>query len=348
MKIIFATHEGVPLYRGGPYIKMIETKKQLESRGIETCYFDMWKANEQLADCDLVHLFGANFAVYNLARNLKSRNIKFVVNPIFYTRRSPAFVRQITRIDKLTRKYFRGLWWDYGFTREICEWAEMVLPNTIAEGDIIADGMGVPKSKFKVIHNGVSKEFMDGDPALFKKQYGLENFILNVGHIGPKRKNMLALVRALQKIDHPAVLIARVMNTGEAKAVVEKIKHSKNILLIEGLPNNSPLLASAYAACDVFAMPSQFETPGRAALEAALAGAKIVITPHGGTKDYFENIAEYVNPYSIDDIKQKIEKALNKPKTNLLKEHIRKNFLWEKITQDTIDVYNKVLDIEPE
>jgi len=43
------------------------------------------------------------------------------------------------------------------------------------------------------------------------------------------------------------------------------------------------MLASAYAACDVFVLPSMFETPGIAALEAGLAGAKIVITKYGGT-----------------------------------------------------------------
>ena len=38
------------------------------------------------------------------------------------------------------------------------------------------------------------------------------------------------------------------------------------------LDHHDPLLASAYAAARVFALPSWFETPGLAALEAALAG----------------------------------------------------------------------------
>ena len=343
MNIIFATHEGVPLYRGGPYVKMHQTREILQQQGISVSFFDMWNANKQLADCDLVHIFGANFAVYNLARNLKSRGIRYVVNPIFFTRRSPGFVRMITGVDKMTRKFFRGMWWDYGFTREICEWSEKILPNTIAERDIIADGMGIPKSRFTVIHNGVSKSFTDGDPAIFKKEYGLENFILSVGHIGPERKNMLAFVHALKKIDHPVVIIARIMNTGEAAAVLKEIEQNKNILLIEGLPNTSPLLASAYAACDVFAMPSQYETPGRAALEASLAGAKIVITPHGGTKDYFGDMADYVDPYSVEDIQNRIQSALKRPKSDTLKNHIHKNFIWEKIAKDTMNVYEAVL-----
>ena len=38
--------------------------------------------------------------------------------------------------------------------------------------------------------------------------------------------------------------------------------------------HDDPLLASAYAAARVFALPSWFETPGLAALEAALAGRR--------------------------------------------------------------------------
>jgi len=348
MKIVFATHDGVTLHRGGPYVKIANTHKSLEAIGVDVRYMNYWEVAQEFKNCDLVHLFGANFAVYNLARNMKVDKVKFVVNPIFYTRRSARVVRAITTVDKLTRKVMRGVWWDYGFTRDICNWAELVLPNTIAEGEIISQGMGVPEEKFQVIHNGVSGEFIDADPTLFKKEYGLENFILTVGHMGPDRKNVLSLVRALSQIDHPAVFIGRKMHTGETFQILKEAAQNKNLLILDELPNHSPLLASAYAACDVFALPSKFETPGRAALEAALAGAKIVITPHGGTKDYFEDMAEYVDPYSTESIRKGIEKALNAPKNPTLREHIKNNFTWEKIALDTLEVYKRVLGVKRE
>ena len=79
------------------------------------------------------------------------------------------------------------------------------------------------------------------------------------------------------------------------------------------------------------------------ALEAGLAGARIVITPHGGTKDYFQEMAHYVNPYSIEDIRTGIEQALNAPRDDGLKNHIQNNFLWKDVAQMTSDVYRKVL-----
>ena len=93
------------------------------------------------------------------------------------------------------------------------------------------------------------------------------------------------------------------------------------------MDNDSPMLSSAYASCNTFALPSLYETPGIAALEAGLAGAKIVITPYGGTKDYFKDMAIYSDPYSVDSIKKSIEDSLNKPKDDKLKKHIEQNFL---------------------
>jgi glycosyltransferase involved in cell wall biosynthesis len=103
------------------------------------------------------------------------------------------------------------------------------------------------------------------------------------------------------------------------------------------------LLASAYSACDVFVLPSQYETPGISALEAALAGAKIVITPFGGTRDYFGNNAVYVDPTSVEDIAKGIQTALGKGKDAELREHIRKEFTWNKVGEKTKQAYEHVL-----
>lgn len=344
MKILFATYEGVTLYRGGPYVKIIESRRHLEALGVQVGLFDLWSGEEGLAGYDLVHLFGGNLAVYNLARNLKSRGIPYVVNPIFFTRHRIPLVRTVSAIDRLGRRWVPGLWWDYGFTRDICAWAEAVLPNTQAEARLIEKGLGIPAGKIQVIPNGVSARFLEGDAHLFERRYGLKNFILTVGHMGPPRKNILSLVRALAQIDHPAVIIARTMNMGETPQILKEARRNPRLLIIDGLDHQSDLLAAAYAACDVFVLPSQFETPGRAALEAGLAGAPVVITPHGGTRDYFADMAGYVNPKSVKSIRRGIEQALQQPRSDRLREHIRANFLWEKVAEKTMQTYRKVLN----
>ncbi len=342
MKICFATYEGVPIAKGGPYIKIIECKKELEKLGHEVELFNMWSSVDKIKNFDVIHLVGSNLSIYGFARNLFYNKIKFLVEPVFFSTHSPNYLKRVNSIDKFTRKYFPGLWFDYGFIRDICNWSELVLPNTTEERNLISSGFNIPEKKFRIIPNGVSERFLNADPDLFYKKYGLKNFILNVGHIGPKRKNVLALVKALDKINHPAVIIGKMLDTGESDEVKHLIQKNKNILLIDELENNSQLLASAYAACDTFVLPSLFETPGIAALEAALSGAKIVITPYGGTKDYFKNMAEYVEPISIESIQKGIEKSLNAPKTNSLQNFVKDNFLWQKVAQRSLEIYKSL------
>ncbi len=337
MKICFATYEGVPLAKGGPYIKIMECKNHLEKLGHEVELFNMWTSADKLKDFEIVHLVGSNFSIYGLARNLFYQKTKFIVEPVFYSSHSCKYLNRVNSADKIIRKFVPGLWLDYGFIRDICEWSQKILPNTSEEKNLISKGFNISENKFAVLYNGVSERFLDSDPDIFYKKYGIKNFILNVGHIGAKRKNILTLVKALEKIDHPSVIIGKVLNTNESEEVKKIIQRNKNILLIEELENDSPLLASAYAACDTFVLPSLFETPGIAALEAALSGAKIVITPFGGTKDYFQNMAEYVEPTSINSIKNGIEKSLNSKKSDKLHNFIKENFLWEKIAVKSLE-----------
>ncbi|OGU77763.1 MAG: hypothetical protein A2V93_10835 [Ignavibacteria bacterium RBG_16_34_14] len=342
MKICFATHEGVILSRGGPYTKIMEVREKLIQKGIEVDLFNMW--HPKLNAYDLVHLISSGFSVYNLARNMRSSKVRFIVEPVFFSTHSASFLKIFSKLDKITRKVSRGIWFDYGFTRDICEWAVKVTPNTSEELNLISEAFSIPKEKFKIIHNGVSDRFLNADPSLFEKEFGIKNFILCVGHIGAARKNIPSLVKALSKINHPAVFIGKIIDSNESEKVLKEAGNNKNLKIIEAMDNNSPMLASAYAACNTFVLPSLYETPGITALEAGLAGTKIVITPYGGTKDYFNDMAVYVNPYSVDSIKEGIEKTLNKPKDDKLKEHIKQNFLWNKIADETINLYNEVLN----
>ena len=98
-------------------------------------------------------------------------------------------------------------------------------------------------------------------------------------------------------------------------------------------------MRSAYAACKVFVLPTWFETPGLAAMEAALAGANLVVTREGSTREYFKEFAEYVNPASVPDIRDKILRALGKTKRPDLARLVRERYVWEKAAQDHIRLY---------
>jgi len=339
--VYMTTYHAVSILHGGPRTQITETARHLERLGIGVRFFDPWTPFRPQAG-DLVHLFAANMGTYHIAREIRVLGVPLVVSPITYTSHSTAFVRRALAASRMVQKVGPGVWTDYALCADICSWAERVLPNTADEADLITGGYGIAAARVRVVPNGVDARFADGDPDLFRKAYGLDKFILNVGHIGHARKNVLKLIRALGAIDHPAVIIGRIIKGPYGDACVKEASKHKHIRLIDGLGNDSAMLASAYAACDVFALPSLFETPGIAALEAGLAGAKVVITPHGGTKEYFGDMAVYVDPHDEQAIRLGIERALAAPRGTQLKQHIAGNFLWEHVAVKTAEAYKEI------
>ncbi|OPX25691.1 MAG: hypothetical protein B1H05_03470 [Candidatus Cloacimonas sp. 4484_140] len=343
MRIFLTSYQSIMLNKGGPTYKLLQLQKALQHREIDAKLFDMWDTDMKLGNDDLVHIFNASISTFSLAKNLVVNSAKYVVNPIFYSNHSAQKIHLYRMLEAPFRKIFKRTYSDYFFTKYICDNAEMVLPNTRDEGNLLCGALGVKREKLEVIQNGVEERFAHADPSIFEKKYGLKDFILYVGHLGPFRKNGLNIIRALQKIDHPSVIIADILNNEEGAACREEIGKSKNITYIKWLKHDNPIFASAYAACHTFILPTRYETPGRAALEAGLAGANIVITPYGGTREYFEQFAEYAEPASIHSIIKATKKALEKKKDSALKDHIRKNFLWDKIAQQTVEMYKRVL-----
>ena len=290
MTVHFAGYQALSILHGGPRTQVTETMRHLQEQGIVTRPFDPWSPFRPLPG-DLFHLFAANIGTYHLAREIHTLGLPLFVSPLTYSTHTAAFVRRLLSVSRLAQKAGAGIWTDYALCADILSWAACVLPNSHAEGALVAEGYGVPEQKITVVPNGVDERFASADPRLFKKTYGLEDVILNVGHIGHTRKNVLTLIRALATIDHPAVIIGRIIKSPYGDACVREAARHKHILLIDGLLNDGELLASAYAASRVFVLPSLFETPGIAALEAGLAGANIAITKYGGTQEYFGAMA---------------------------------------------------------
>jgi glycosyltransferase involved in cell wall biosynthesis len=344
MKVVMAGYQAISILHGGPSTQVLGTARYLADHGVEVEFFDPW-SRFRTEGRDLFHLFAANIGTYHLAREIHGLGLPLVVSPIVYSNHAPAFVRSALRVSRLLRRAGPGVWTDYLFTADICGWASGLLPNSMAEGDLICRGYGVDPARITMVPNGVDERFASADPGLFRKSYGIENFILNVGHVGHGRKNVLNLIRALGQIDHPSVIIGRIIRGPYGDACVREAANHRQILLLGGLENQSDLLASAYAACDVFVLPSQFETPGIAALEAGLAGAKIVITPYGGPREYFGAMATYVEPSSVESIRRGIEEQMGKPKGPGLKEHIRRNYLWPAVAERTAKAYRAVLGL---
>lgn len=341
MKVILGSFSSISLLGGGVNTQVRSLARALKETDIEVELFDPWK-KYHLQQYAFFHLFGAHNGTFHLGRTIKNLNMKLVLTPVFFSRRNYLVLRFAAKIGQLIRKS-GGVWTEHQFCKELCHLADLILVNTDEEKKLICKGLGVPEEKTSKLPNGADSSFYFASKDLFINRYGIKDFVLYVGHIGLGRKNLLPLLKILSKKRITTVLIGPVLNTPHARRCLEIISSSPTIKLITGLPSESELLGSAYAACDTFILPSFYETPGLAALEAGLAGAKICITRFGGTKEYFGKYAVYLDPRSTKSIENAVENCMNRPKTDELKQHIYQNFTWEKCSQILAGFYKRFL-----
>lgn len=341
MRVCFAAPQVVSMIQGGLRTQIEQTARYLPDYGIDVHFFDQWTPFNATA-YDLVHVFRASTTTHELALYLANLGMPYVVSPVLYSRRSFGFVRQTLRVESLVQKVYGGFTTEWGMSKSICAHSAAMYPNTTHEARFFAEGMGLSSGKMTVIPNGVEERFASADASLFVRTHGIQDCILYVGNIGAERKNALGFIRAVEHIDYPAVLIGPIYTNAYAQRCLEEAKRNKNLHILGPIDNTSPMLASAYAACRVFALPSYFETPGIAALEAAIAGARVVITQHGGTTDYFGTHAQYVNPASVQSIAQAIRTALNMPHSDTLRTRIMQEFLWQRVAEKTAAAYKQL------
>ena len=342
MKVLFGTFAAASILGGGVRVQIESLTKALMNLGVEVEPFNPWRGDYDLSRYDLFHLFGAHVGTYHFGRAMKTLGMRMVLTPVFYSRHPARRVAAMVAVARRLRKR-GGFWTEHMFCKELCDMADLVLPNTSAEVDMIADAFGVNREKIGFLPNGVSERFHSATRNRFVEEYGLEGFLLYVGHIGWGRKNVLPLLEVAEQIGHPTVLIGTLIDNEYGRRCETIIRRAENITHIQALQPGSDLLASAYAACDSLVLPAFYETPGLAALEAGLAGAKVCITRHGGTSDYFGRFATYLDPSSKDSIREALVATLAKERDGTLREHIRLHYLWGEAGRRLLTAYEKLL-----
>lgn len=328
---------------GGGEILLLKTKEYLEKSGITVKLFDMWQ--DRFKEGDLLHVFGSVKEALGLMETAKSKGVKIVQCPIIWYNWQSALCMAYSTKERImyvlrqaAKEFFPAV---PSSRKKMMELADIVLAGSDMEGEQIARYFLIPRDKIRTVHYGADKIYEQAKPDFFEKKHDLKDFVLTVGRIEP-RKNQLRLIKAFKNSNYQLVIIgapvAHHMDYYE-RCLSEA---GPNVKFLGPLASDSVELLSAYAACKVFVSPAWFETPGLAALEAGLSGANVVITQGGSTREYFKHFAEYVNPASVEDIRNKIENAMKTEKTKALRDYIRKNYLWEHSAQKTAAYYKEL------
>lgn len=336
MKVTYLMRPDGCLFFGGAEVQGIETANAVRRMGVEVEI--LTPLTKSLGD--VVHAFGPYDSYWSTLHFCKNNQIPFALSTIFFKQRSSTLM--------LLKERFRAKRRHNPMNRikRLMREASILLPNTEAEHEQVRKIFLSYKRPHKavVIPNGAEERFAHGDPNLFRDRFKItEPFVLNVARL-EKRKNQLNLIRAAKSGGFKLVIIGKDLKDDYSQQCKAEAKGSPNIDFLDAIAHDDPLLPSAYAAAKVFALPSTLETPGIAAIEAGLAGARVVVTPVGGPTEYFKELAYYPDVNSPADIEKKIQSAWNDQKNpNTLKEHLLQNYTWDAVARKTVRVYEDLL-----
>ncbi len=323
MKVLFATYPMAFHTPGGGEIQLLAYQKHLLAHGVEVAMFDPWKPH--FLEHDLVHFFSCIGGSIHFCHFVKQLGLPLVVSSSLWMKSE---TRHLYPADEI---------------RAQLALADRIITNSELESDMLAAVLDLPRENFAAVYNGIDAFFLrSADPALFRLRYGIgERFVLNVGNIEP-RKNQLTLVRAMRAFpEHRLVLIGHQRDTVYARQVIEE--GGDQVCYLGPMPHDDVLL-SAYRACEVFCLPSTLETPGLAALEAAAQGARLVLTAEGSCAEYFGASARYVDPTSIEAVREGLAQMLVATPADRRDTGFRAEaFLWSNTVIRLKEIYAEVL-----
>jgi len=324
VRVLMNTHPTAFFVPGGGEVQLLKTREHLEALGARVDLFDPW--HPEVERYDVVHMFSTFGGASSFHEHVRRRGVPQVLSPILWLGGdvSPFPMDEIARIFALV---------------------DAVLPNSVAEQRAFETRLGVQGVRYHVVPNGIEATDAEGPGAeAFRAKHDLGEFVLCVGNVEP-RKNQHGLALACRRLGLPLALVGAVRDPAYLEACLRD--GGRSVRHLGAFEHGSELLRSAYQACTVHALVSEFETPGLATLEAAVLGARVVSTVHGSAPEYLGDGADYVDT-DVDAIAAGLERALARPAPGeSLRRRILASHTWPHAARAVLDAYEAVLAGRP-
>lgn len=306
----------------------------LQQKGHQIDYIDTWNYYDW-PSYDAVHFFGNGPWVNTIRTYLSKKNSRCVYSPIYDPNLFLENKNQL--IQKKLSKLTHGKWNCalYNVCREY-QGYKKILVRTDHEHEMIKKLFDVPEEVIAKVPLSYS-HILKYEENLPQK----EDFVFHMSLFTQPRKNVIRLVQAAKKYGF-RLKIAGNPGTEEAyKTFMKTVNNAPNIEVLGFISEEEKI--DLYKRAKVFALPSVSEGVGIVAVDAALYGADIVITNIGGPKEYYNGMAEIINPYNVDEIGQACLKLLNgKTYQPELRKYINENYSLNAVANKLIEVYKSL------
>lgn len=331
---------------GGLQIQVRETVAALNrvNAGLTAELVD--PSRQRLDEFDLIHVFSAINGNFRVVESAVELGVPVVLSPLISPGWSRAAGMRARLADRLTGKLTSwNVQTSYAQTKRALQLASLVIALGEPERDAIVTGFLADASKVRVFPNGISRHFFTARPELFRHRTGLVGpFVLAVGAISPY-KNQLGLAQALAGTELPLVMIGPVARNDHD--YLQTVLKSPWVRWLGALDHEDPLLASAYAAASVVALPSQGEVFPLSVLEALASGTPVVMTDESALEvDGADGILRKA-PWNDADAQRDAILELAKrppprPKVSALVEH----FTWQRVAVQIARCYGELAGTE--
>ncbi len=226
---------------------------------------------------------------------------------------------------------------------------DMIIPDSKYGERLLLEKMDVPEDKVKLIVNGVDTDkFKPGDKQKIKKKLGLNGkVILTATRLVPwKGIDVLikSMPKVLQKVPDVNLIIA-----GEGtmydklRILIESMNLGHKVKLVGRLSEETKLLYMK--ACDVYALPSFFDTTPNTLLEIMASGKPTVLSDIDGLREVVTDKTSIKIPVGNINIlaKNLIEVLTDEERMEKMglaaRKHIMQNYSMRKMMNEYIKLY---------
>lgn len=301
------------------------------------------------ADTNLIHAHSYGYFQVNISGlNKRLRDTPFVLTPHFH----PPWSMWGGEKRKQLRKIYDKL-----LAPTVLNAVDRIIGVSHHEMELLQQIIEFDPKKIRYIPNGIDFSRFEPvpTPERFLRMYKPKgNIVLYVGRLA-SNKGLEVLVNAAPKVlsEHPKTTFVFV---GEDEGMKELLcKQAKSLGILKSLLftdhiKDENLFLSAFAACDVFVLPSEYEAFGIVLLEAMACKKPVIGTNVGGVPEAIGSegaglVVEYNDPDALAE-------AINKLLANqLLRQkmgaqgrlRVKKNFTWESVVNQIENVYAELI-----